>query len=178
MVRSVAILLLLCLGVVASSAQETVYKRVDEYGTVEFSDNEVPGAEEVVIEEPQVIQPAPPLRLPRLRSNSPNPLGDLQYTVQIDQPGNDQVLTDGTGNLSVAISINRQLFPEHRLQVSMDGQVVGETTGFTLSNIDRGTHVLLARVVDAQGSELAVSSPVTFHVRRPVIRPAPARKPN
>ena len=56
----------------------------------------------------------------------------------------------------------------HSIEVLIDGQVAGSgaATSIALNNVDRGTHVITAQVVDAEGNVLIAAEPVTFHMLR------------
>jgi hypothetical protein len=52
----------------------------------------------------------------------------------------------------------------------MDGVAVDapqSILSWSLTNVFRGSHILTIDILDASGSSLAVSEPVTLHVRRP-----------
>jgi hypothetical protein len=54
-----------------------------------------------------------------------------------------------------------------RLQPVLDGEVRSEPVAdpvFHLSDVHRGTHQLVVRLVDARGREVGRTAPVTFHV--------------
>ena len=42
----------------------------------------------------------------------------------------------------------------------------GSQTSQSLSNVDRGTHTVSARVVDSNGTTLIDAAPVVFHMQR------------
>ena len=56
----------------------------------------------------------------------------------------------------------------HTIDVLLDGKQAGTIDGNTLrlSNIDRGTHQLDARIVNRSGEVLLQSSPTRFHMLR------------
>jgi len=63
----------------------------------------------------------------------------------------------------------------HRLQFFLDGKAVAEpgtSARITLPEVERGEHVLLARILNAEGGRLRTSSPSRFYVhRRSIVKP-------
>lgn len=142
-----------------------VYKVVDEQGRVTFTDSPPPGskAEQLEIKETNRLPPTPP-RPPRQE----RPAAQIpDYQVAITFPPQDFHVTPGIRDLNVEISVAPGLQAGHRLELTDNGQVV---PGRRLENIVvRGTHVLLARIVDADGNVLSKSEPVQIHVHRPSV---------
>ena len=175
-INTYSVLLLFCL-VQTIAAEETVYKLVDERGVPSFSDSKQPGSERISIDAPQRIDLSLPYSLPARPAVSTQQSTVVQYTLSIRSPVEDQVFVDNTGTVPVQVTVDRPLLSGHQLQVSMDGKPVANASDFALNNVDRGSHVLIARVVNAKGAVLGVSAPVGFHVRRHFIKPA-AKKAN
>lgn len=141
-----------------------VYKIVDEQGRVTFTDSPPPGtkAEKVEIQEANRLPP-PPIRPAQPDAPQTAPIPD--YRVAITYPPQDFHVTPGIRDLDVEISVVPGIRAGHRVELTDNGQVV---PGRTLQNIVvRGTHVLLARVVDREGNVLSESEPVQIHVHRP-----------
>lgn len=93
------------------------------------------------------------------------------YTaVSIVAPANEETVHDNTGSVPVQVSIEPplQLRHGHRLRITLDGQPVAtlQSNTHTLTNVDRGTHVLGVAVIDGEGRELITSTSVTFHMWR------------
>ncbi len=89
--------------------------------------------------------------------------------LSITAPGHDQAVRENAGNLTITVTSIPALDATlgHQVQILLDGQNAA-TGGVTLSltNVDRGTHALTARIIDANGEVLISSTPVTFHMLR------------
>ena len=93
----------------------------------------------------------------------------LYNLAAIVAPANDTALRSNAGNLTVLGQIDPQLQCGHRVQLVLDGAPAGvpaETAEFSLLNIDRGTHWLQLRIIDATDAVLFVGAPSTFHLLR------------
>ncbi len=95
--------------------------------------------------------------------------------LQVVSPENDASVRENAGNVVVSIAINPELRPGNRLQLEMDGKVIKTTTTkrMNLTEVDRGTHVLRAHVIDDSGDRLISSEPSVFHLSRYSIITAP-----
>jgi hypothetical protein len=170
-------ILLLCFVTPAQVlAGQTVYKYVDASGTITFTDQAQPGAEEIVIDTPKASnRPAIKLR----PTASPPPTQQTAFAgyqrIAILQPAQDETIWDSTGNIPVSV----QLVPElqtargHQIILEIDGDPIGEgqtSPQFLLPNVDRGSHSIRALVLSAKGKRLKESSPITFHLKRYFIR--------
>lgn len=157
---------LLCL---ATAAQGAVYRWVDKEGNVVFSDRPQPGAEEVRVPTPSLYE-AP--RLPAPAGGAPSAASGPRYSqVAVILPENDATIRDNTGQVRVEVRVVPALDSRagDRVLILLDDQIQGgplATTRVTLAGVDRGTHTLQARVVDADGAELLASGSVTFHMHQ------------
>ena len=120
----------------------------------------------------------------RARSYRANAGGGSPWTVMgtpasayqgcaISEPAKDQTFTN-VDALSVVVRTDPGLRPGDRVYLTLDGQPLngGKPTGsqFTLSPVDRGTHVVQAIVRDSQGGLMCQSPGVTFNVHQPSLR--------
>lgn len=171
--RTLLILLLL----IGNTAHAEVYKRTNPDGSVEFTD--VPSKQE---EKPVPVNPmntfkAPPA--PALRSTpKPKASEDKKYTaISITSPANEASIRNNAGNITVNVSLEPALQPGHKLVLLVDGTSKpasddatkddGSTPGnFELSNIDRGSHSLVAQVLNEEGETMISSTPVTVYLHR------------
>lgn len=182
---------------IAGQASATVYTWVDETGQVHYSDQSVPGCEEMEpLESPTVIRP---VGAPRARAaEQPAESADVQAAetaresiyrrLEIVLPAEDECLRR-TGNIvKVLVGIdpaprNDKLLqdPGHRVRVRLDGApleseiLVGVQDGslaLFLTEVFRGTHQLQIVIEDQDGKNLAQSEQVNFHVQQysPIIR--------
>ena len=172
----------------APGAHTAIYKTTDADGNVVFTD--VPPKDDA--ESLELIQgnsyrpetPAPASVVPVGAEDTAEDAEDMPAAsydkITITSPANDEAVRENTGNIAVNVSLNPALDTSsgHRVQVLVDGQVAGEAASATVSlqNIDRGTHSLIAQVIDANNSVLASSDAVVVHLQRYSILNAPPRK--
>ena len=164
--RLLLISILMVLGSAATA--ETVYRTVDENGNTIYSDQPSPDAEEIHVEDAQSINlpSAGPFVYTPLKKEQGGP-----YTaITITSPENDAAIRDNTGNIRISVSVEPGLNPGRGDQIAiyMDGKQVaaGSSPQFDLENIDRGTHILNAGIIDAKGKVLISSPPVSFTLLR------------
>ena len=95
--------------------------------------------------------------------------------LKVVAPENDSSVRENAGNVVVSIAINPELRPGNRLQLEMDGKVIRTTTTkrINLTEVDRGSHVLRAHVIDDSGDRLISSEPSVFHLSRYSVLTAP-----
>ena len=90
--------------------------------------------------------------------------------ISIVAPENDTAVRQNAGNVSIKVAIEPFLFNERGdlLAIYMDGIEVsrGRATSVQLVEVDRGTHVVRAEIVDADGKILKKANPVTFTLHR------------
>ncbi len=148
-------------------AAETIHQRVRPDGSIEYSDQPLPGS--VPLEVPGVqgyqAQPVPPLAPPSA-VQPPRAVTPAYQSVRITQPVEDQTLFFDAAGLGVNVVVAPNLRPGDRVVVYVDGQPVaaGPSTGLTIPTPPRGTHRLTAEVQDASGRVLLRAAPITFHL--------------
>ncbi|MGH8581745.1 MAG: DUF4124 domain-containing protein [Gammaproteobacteria bacterium] len=163
-------LLALTLCILSAFAQAAVYKWVDANGQTQYSDEPHPGAEEIRDLEVQTYEAPPPL--PRAPAEKPKKVKDKftgYQAVTIVSPSPEETIWENQGNVPVRISVAPAVRVDlgHRLVLLLDGKDTGGGgDAFTLGNIERGVHTVQAKVVDADGGELASSDSVVFHLKR------------
>lgn len=89
--------------------------------------------------------------------------------LSIVAPTNEETIYDnaGTVRVEVAIEPGLQVRHGHQLRISLDGVPVATlpaTKRYALLDVERGTHVLGAAVIDRDGGELMSSASVTFYM--------------
>ena len=190
--RSQFLLLALIACLTGSPALAAIYKTVDEEGNVVFTD--VPPKDQskaIEIDAGNTYQPAP---LPAANTPAPAAADEAETeeeltvnyeSLQITAPADDEALRENAGNVTISVSANPSLDIEqgHAVQILVDGtpSTSAAATSLSLTNVDRGTHSLVAQILDADGQVLISSSPVTFHMLRyavPPVRIQPIRTPN
>lgn len=178
--------LVLCLGLWSAALPAAeVYRWVDPDGNTQYSDQPRPDAQVIRIPEAPAA-PAPPTPPPAAPAGNPPPSGSAAPKfagydkIAVVNPPNDGTVWDNSGNVSIEITVTPPLQGTlgHKLVVLLNGQPLGEpiaATSFTVTNLDRNTYTLQARIVDAEGKVLGESPPSVFHMKR--ISGAPAAPP-
>jgi hypothetical protein len=163
-------LLLLC----ASLGAETGYRYVHPDGTVEFSDQPIPGGEEIKLREAPTIHLAPPpsSQTPTTSSKGGSPTGESKSssgnsTITISSPQPEQTLWYDEAGVNVSVTITPELQSGEKVVITLDGSVVASGSGssFNIGEVYRGSHSLSASIVSSSGALLSSSSPVTFYMR-------------
>lgn len=98
-------------------------------------------------------------------------------SLKIISPKEDHAITSGAaGNVSIQVHIQPELQPEHEVTLLHNGQIIESSRSlhFSLSNLNRGSHLLQVRVKH-KGVTLISSQNRRIHVHRPSIlnRPRP-----
>lgn len=160
-----ALLIIGALTALPSTGGE-VYRVVDPNGDVTYTDSPEVGKPKEAVEVPPVnLQPAVK---PSPRISKP-PVEEIKYTARIIRPTDDSTIPPGQLNVAVEVELKPALQQGHRVQITVDGKVEGKTsasTVFRLRNLVRGTHQIVARVVDSGNQVIAVSPAVAIHVKR------------
>jgi len=184
---------LFVLLVAAFPAAGAIYRTVDAQGNVVFTD--VPPADDAASR--VELPPSNTFETPKAAAPSEGATGpgesaaelDATYygTVEIVDPSNNEAIRANDGNMVVAVAVSPTLRGDHRLVLSIDGHDVDDGASargvFSLSNVDRGSHVAIAKVVNSSGAVVTQSAPITFHMMRVAIgapkpTPRPAQKSN
>ncbi|MDH5407985.1 MAG: hypothetical protein OEY00_05190 [Gammaproteobacteria bacterium] len=172
--------------------EKKVYRSYTADGVVEFTDNPKQGGEEIQLEVLPVYKQAP-LPTATLKSSPRKEIKKLKtvkasyYTsLKIISPEANSAIRNNAGNVTVKVQLSPALRKDtkHQIEYLLNGKVVkkGGLT-VTLSNVDRGAHLLQVRVVDAKGKVLISSCTVSFNLKRyfkPKAQksPAPRQDPN
>lgn len=167
-----AVFILINLSGFLTAHAEGVYKSIDANGNTIYSDQPSAGAQPVKLP-PISIAPTPainaaPTTVPAVNSAVVTPV--LVYT-QLDliSPLNDQTVWDNNGTVPVSVAVSPAVAASHTLQLILDGKLVAASssdTAFTLNNLDRGTHVLQAQIIDSKKRVIKVSNVVTFYLHK------------
>ena len=151
--------LLLCFVASLPLFARDVYKMTNEEGVVIYSDTYIEGAERI--------------RLTGSTTSASYPDTESQageYTsLEIVQPENDATIRNNEGTVAVGLSLSPTLAEGHSIKIFVDGTELKNAmrgTQFSLNKLNRGTHSLLTKVVDAYGNVLINSNLVNFHLRQ------------
>ncbi|ROR34191.1 DUF4124 domain-containing protein [Inmirania thermothiophila] len=161
------IVLALVLGLAGPHALAAVYKWTDAEGRVHYSDRPAPGAEAVRLDPLSTFRAPAPARRP---PTPPAPQAAEGYRrVVIAAPEPEATIRDNEGRITVVVNLEPALREGHAVQILVDDRPQGapaRVTQFTLTNVDRGTHRIGARVLDGEGREVARAEPVTVYLHR------------
>ena len=148
-----------------------VYRNVDAYGNVTYSDEPSEGAEAVEVKpvttitlpKPEAVQETEKLREEVQRE------GAAYESLSFAYPDNNQAFYSGSGDVQFEVRSTPGLQPGHKYEVTLDGQPVGQSTSgsITVNNVFRGTHEARVQIVDENGVQVKTGSPITFTVHRP-----------
>ena len=153
-----------------------VYKWTNEEGVVICSDIPQEGAERIRVDTGGQA-PAPRAgKEGEAQSGSVDEVEAVAYeSLEITQPADDATVRSNEGIVTVSLSLSPTLGEGHEVKIILDGiELEGGMKGtqFSLNNLNRGTHSLQTRVVDAEGTELISSNSISFHLRQAsIIKP-------
>ena len=166
------ILSLICILLSISVTAETVYKKTNPDGSVEFTDLNSKDSEEVKIRKPTSFKPTrlPTLGLP-VKKLSPS----LNYNIAISQPTENATIINQI-DVVVAVSIQPALSIGlgHQIRYSLGGEtIVSRNTSETFKNVPRGTHSVIVSIIDKKGEVVSPIVSINFHMKRFFKKPAP-----
>jgi hypothetical protein len=189
---------LLLLAIFAASAlanAQTVWKWVDEHGVTHYSDRPVPGATKMELSAGSsstttIATPPPGSSAPPRERPQRGQAGPLYQTLAIASPTSGESIINTGGLVQVSIRLEPALQSDHELHVYLDGRRiesdVRNATEYSLTEIPRGEHMLVAAVTDRRGHRVQESERVTFYVRQtsianppvgPALRNPPSPRP-
>jgi len=164
--------LLLALLFLFAMPASAAYKWTMPDGSVIFSDQPPhPDAEKITLPPAQTFT-APPIPKPKPQNKAATevPAPPAYVSLKISQPTQEQTFRDNTGNISVSVAIEPALNTQrgHQIVIELDGATVATTASMpvVLLNVDRGSHVVRARVIDNKGTTLVTSEARTFYLFR------------
>ena len=158
------LILLIAMPVLAA----TVWKWRDANGVVHYSDQPVPGAEQISGLSSNSYAPT---SIGNTSNSSTSSVAAVNYTnVEIWKPSKEMTIANTAGQVSVGVRVEPALASGHRLALYMDGKLVSgfpeHGTEYDMSEVERGAHTLVLTVVDAQGKRVIESAPVQFYVQQ------------
>ena len=163
----------------AAYGQE-IWRHDDGQGRVRYADRPFPGAV-------RIDPPGAASWLARAGPASESPPGQNESQVatpvsaprlEISSPAADETVWGGGGQLEVRLAIDGDMEDGARISIRLDGAEVswrGEPPVLRLKEVWRGEHRLRARLLDAEGRQLAASEEVRFFKREPAISRTQAR---
>lgn len=168
------ILYVICIFISVSVTAETVYKKKNKEGAVEFTDQKSTDSEEIKIRESTTYKP---IGLPALSLPSKKLSPTFNYDLAITQPANDATLT-GQANVTVSISVQPALQSGYGHQIRYqlgDQPILSQNNSVTFNNVPRGTQNVTVSVIDKNGEIVSPVASSTFHMKRFFKKPVPPK---
>ena len=161
--------LLILLALTSYAVEAEIYKSQDEKGEWSYSDRPSPTAERMKL--PPLSTYTPPAKPASTEDvqeeGSVSPYKSMEFL----EPRNNLTIRDHEGVAKVSVKLDPLLKSQrgHKIQYYLDDTPRGEpvvSSKLTLKNLERGTHVLGASVLDAEGKVLFSAATVTFYLRK------------
>ncbi|WP_296233721.1 DUF4124 domain-containing protein [uncultured Pseudomonas sp.] len=162
--------LLLCLLFITQAALAQVYTYIDAEGNRVFTDKPRNSNAERVMLAPsnsvELSQPPSTVRVTPPAVTKPT----VHYQVlRILVPEPDASIHNGSGDMIVTLTSEPGLLPGHSYRLLLDGEPQGEISRspvFSLQHVDRGTHQLVAEIIDSAGLIVERTPAQPFHMHR------------
>jgi hypothetical protein len=161
----------------ASFANAQIYTWTDADGNTVYTDKPNPNARQVDLPPTNTLESAIPT-MPQEPSTSSGQRDDQPNngysTLQIASPADDEGIRANDGNVTLVINTEPPLAPGHLLRVSVDGELQqaaiagnGQSSQrLTLTELDRGSHDIVAVVTNSRGKEMQRSAGITVYIQR------------
>lgn len=164
--------ILVCVVISSISFADTIiYKKVNKDGTITFSDQPLPGAIEIVIQQQASIIPSASVQ----NSALPTPtvkVKEKEYSLIVVSPENEATIRNNAGEFSIRAKLQPDLGGLYLLEIN-GTQYESPTGVFTLENMDRGEYQYKVSFADNSGKVIALSeSRRLFLHRASVLSPA------
>ena len=163
--------LLLCLLFVTQAASAQVYTYIDAEGNRVFTDKPRNSNAERVMLAPsnsaQMSQPQPTVRMAPPPAVSKPTVHYQLLRILVPEP--DASIHNGSGDMIVTLNSEPGLLPGHSYRLLLNGEPQGETSRspvFSLQHVDRGTHQLVAEIIDSAGLIVERTPAQPFHMHR------------
>lgn len=158
----------------AVSTGDKIYTWIDKKGDRIYSDVPREGAEVMEIKKGTDYTP-PDSSVPDWNDMKPKVVleeSEAYTNFAIVSPSNNATIRNNSGIVQIALDIRPKLNKGDKITLEIDGVAV-ETSGSTiisLSNVDRGTHTLIAYIIGAKDKVVASTAAVTIHMHRAIQR--------
>ena len=162
--------LLVLLVVVTCTVQAEIYKSKNDKGEWVYSDKPSPDAERMKLPPLSTYTPAS-IKQPSVSDTDREQPDDTYKSMVFVAPVNDATVRDNQGIVRASVKLDPLLMDQqgHKIQFYLDGTPYGipvAGSNLVIKNLDRGSHALGARVLNASGKSLFSADPVTFFIRR------------
>lgn len=164
----------------AGLASAQIYTWTDENGNTIYSDQPHPNSRQIDLPETNTLETVVP-EMPTSAQQSQGANQDQEgqpsrsyNTLQIASPDDEEAVRANDGNVTLVVNTEPPLAPGHILRASVDGEMRQEavagngqsTQRLSLSELDRGSHDIVAVVTNTRGEEVQRSQGITVHVQR------------
>ncbi|PIA67199.1 DUF4124 domain-containing protein [Pseudomonas sediminis] len=163
--------LLLCLLFITQAASAQVYTYIDAEGNRVFTDKPRSSNAERVMLAPsnsaQMSQTPPTVRMAPPPAVSKPTVHYQLLRILVPEP--DASIHNGSGDMIVTLNSEPGLLPGHSYRLLLDGAPQGEISRspvFSLQHVDRGTHQLVAEIIDSAGLIVERTPAQPFHMHR------------
>lgn len=172
----VAVVMLPALAPMTSSAQTTIYESRDKAGPV-FSDRPMAGASAIQPQAPNVVSmPAPPGLPPQAPAAAAPPYRSIAFV----SLGDGATVHSNTGAFGFGVRSVPPLRAGDQYRITLDGRMlpasfrgtqlkVTEADWRNAAREESNEHTLRVGIVDAQGTVLIMTDPITFYVQRAAV---------
>lgn len=172
--------------VLMAPAMAQIYKYTDDRGNTVYTNQPPEGvaAETVDLPPANTVE----MKTPELPPPLPDEQGDNDQqqpyrTLSISGIPDEQALRANNGTFVVNAQLDPPLMQGHRVRFLLDGAAQGEPgrgTALQLTNVDRGTHILVVEII--AGNQVIQRAQEQFTVQRvntssPALRPKPNPTP-
>lgn len=158
------LLILACLLSAPLIQASTIYKRVNEDGSVTYSDRPFEGAKMVVlprINTVESIQTPPPTATQLITKNKHTVLP----TLSVISPANELTIRDNSGSVTIVSSLSPSLSGHYRL--TLNSKLYESQSGvFEFINLDRGTYDYTIQFLNHSGKVIALTPVRRFYLHR------------
>jgi len=146
-----------------------IYSWTDEHGNIVYGDqpDKKDKAEAVELNEPTVLN-FPAVDTSKLDEEEEVEEEYSYQSIVITSPQDEGTIRENNGNVQVQLDIQPQLFDGHSVHIYLDGSAKASAAKNTvmLKNVDRGSHTVSAKIIDAEGEVLLESESNSFHLHR------------
>ncbi|WP_144211990.1 DUF4124 domain-containing protein [Shewanella donghaensis] len=172
--------LILC-SMIFSISHATVYRWVDDQGKVHYSDQPVENAEPLELK--QNTQNSVTVQIPAETEGSGKAAEAAEYRIRIVNPTQEETIRNNNGNFTVVASAAPELPSGFLIALYIDDLLYGQPQSssiFNVTEVNRGEHNLVVKILAQNGKVLASSSPrkIFLHqasvlsIAKPATRPA------
>ncbi|PKQ42023.1 penicillin-binding protein [Pseudomonas sp. YY-1] len=163
--------LLFCLLLITQVVSAQVYTYIDAEGNRVFTDKpRSSNAERVMLAPSNSAQMNQPQSTVRMAPPPAVTKPTVHYQVlRILVPEPDASIHNGSGDMIVTLNSEPGLLPGHSYRLLLDGAPQGEISRspvFSLQHVDRGTHQLVAEIIDSAGLIVERTPAQPFHMHR------------